>query len=285
MDAPPMEAPPVGKPYRASDDTYVIPQLFMAPPIGYFYCNSLVIKAKEPVIVDTGTPLGRKDWFERAFELVDPKDVRWIFLSHDDRDHSGNLIQVLDACPNATLVTSWFAIGRMAEEWMIPLDRVHLMYDGDSFDAGDRTLTLVRPPFFDSPVTVGLFDAKTRTYWSVDSFATPQAHEAEDVAQLDQEAWRDGVLLANRLNHPWFQWLDEAKWGKHVDRVQGLGIEHIVGCHTPAIHGAAAVEEAFGLIRRVPSMEPWKEPTQDDLMQLIGSMTAGEEGATAPVPS
>jgi flavorubredoxin len=26
-----------------------------------------------------------------VFSLVDPKDVQWIFLSHDDVDHSGNL--------------------------------------------------------------------------------------------------------------------------------------------------------------------------------------------------
>ena len=32
-----------------------------------------------------------KQWMEDAFALVEPTDVRWIFLSHDDVDHSGNL--------------------------------------------------------------------------------------------------------------------------------------------------------------------------------------------------
>ena len=29
---------------------------------------------------------------------------------------------------------------------------------------------------------------------------------------------REALLHANRLNHPWQQWLDEAKHGRHVDR-------------------------------------------------------------------
>ena len=41
---------------------------------------------------------------------------------------------------------------------------------GDAFDAGDRTLHLVRPPLFDSPATRGLFDPTTGVLWAVDTF-------------------------------------------------------------------------------------------------------------------
>src|SRR5438552_1226219 len=83
-------------------------------------------------------------------------DVRWIFLSHDDRDHAGNLLPVLAACPNATLLTNWFSIGRMAEEWMTPLDRCRFLNDGERLDIGDRTLSAIRPPLFDNPTTRGV---------------------------------------------------------------------------------------------------------------------------------
>ena len=33
-----------------------------------------------------------------------PADVRWVFISHDDHDHIGNLLELLDLCPQATLV-------------------------------------------------------------------------------------------------------------------------------------------------------------------------------------
>ena len=56
------------------------------------------------MIVDTGTPANRKQWLEDVFSLVEPEDVKWVYLSHDDVDHTGNLDEVMTACPNATLV-------------------------------------------------------------------------------------------------------------------------------------------------------------------------------------
>ncbi|MBI5967166.1 MAG: MBL fold metallo-hydrolase, partial [Deltaproteobacteria bacterium] len=97
-------------PQLVAPDTYVIRQLTGegTPAPMNVYVNSLVINGREPVIVDTGTVSNREGWMRDVFSIVDPKDVRWIYLSHDDPDHTGNLRQALAACPNATLVTNWF---------------------------------------------------------------------------------------------------------------------------------------------------------------------------------
>jgi hypothetical protein len=268
-EAPPL--PPQPEVMRITDDTYLVPTLLEAPPVGLVYLNSMVITGKEPVLVDTGPPMFREDWLRKVWSIVDPKDVRWIFLSHDDRDHAGNLMQVLEACPNAKLVTTWFSIGRMADEWSLPMDRVRLVYDRESFDAGDRTLAAVRPPFFDSPTTLGLFDAKNRLLWSVDTFAMFMPSVAEDITDFKADDWREGFLMANRLNHPWFQWLDLAKWTAHVERTQTLGMDVVAGCHTPLIRGPM-IDTAFTTLREIPAMEPWNEPTQADLEMMLATM-------------
>ena len=87
-------------------DTWVIPELVPGPPGTVVPLNSMVITGAEPVIVDTGNELLATEWLDAAFSIVEPDDVRWVFLSHDDHDHSGNLPTVLDLCPNATLVTN-----------------------------------------------------------------------------------------------------------------------------------------------------------------------------------
>lgn len=268
-------------PFRVAPETYVIPQVLDAPPIGLVYVNSMVITGREPVLVDTGSPSYREQWLEHAWNLVDPADVRWVFLTHDDHDHAGNLRQVMDACENATLVTTWFSMARYmidCEDSWLPLDRARWVRDGESFDAGDRELVAVRPPFFDNPTTRGLYDPTTRVYWSVDSFGANMPHLAVDAADLPRDAWREGELLINRLNHPWHQWLDQTKWLAHVDLVQRLGIDVIPSCHGPAIYGAM-VEEAFELIRKVPDLPAWTEPGQTDLEQILAAA-----GAMAPAP-
>lgn len=69
-------------PLKVADDTYLIQQLQEAA-IGplWVYLNSLVIKGPEPIIVDTGTPANREQWMQDVFSIVDPGDVKWIYLS------------------------------------------------------------------------------------------------------------------------------------------------------------------------------------------------------------
>ncbi len=126
------------------------------PGAGLLYINAFVIRGEQPILVDTSAPMFREDYLNAAFSLVDPEDVRWIFLTHDDRDHSGNLIQVLERCPNARLITNFVAVGRVGEEWSLPMPRVQIANNGDRVHAGDRELVAIRPPYFDSPATRGL---------------------------------------------------------------------------------------------------------------------------------
>jgi flavorubredoxin len=267
------ETPIATRPYQVASDTFVVPWFLEAPPIGYFCMNSLVIRGAEPIIVDTGSPANRNAWLEAVWSLVEPTDVRWIFLSHDDRDHSGNLLPVLQACPNATLLTTWFSVGRMAEEWMTPLDRCRFVNEGDRIDTGDRTLTAIRPPVFDNPTTRGLFDDRTGVFWGVDTFALPVPGPIEDVNDLDQATFEDGELVGARLVAPWHEWLDQDKYCRHVDAVASMPIEVLASCHAPAIRGNR-VGRAFDLLRSLPAAEPWAAYTQEDLEAWMAAMQA-----------
>jgi flavorubredoxin len=266
---------PALQPYQIAPETFVIPWTLEAPPVGYIPMNSLVIRGREPVIVDTGSPADRTQWLANVASVVDPADVRWIFLSHDDRDHSGNLLPALAACPNATLLTTWFAVGRMFEEWVTPLERCRFLNDGEVFDAGDRRLVALRPPVFDNPTTRALFDERTGVLWSVDTFATNEPEPLAEADDLPEDEFRDGQRLGGRLVSPWHQWLDANKFRHHVDEVEALPINVVAGCHTPVIRGER-IRTAFEILRELPTAEPWQEFTQHDLEQWAAAMEAGE---------
>ncbi len=183
-------------PSRIAADTYVIHQV--QPALGeplFVYLNSMVILGQEPIIVDTGTPANREQWLEDVFSLVEPDDVRWIFLSHDDVDHSGNLDEVMTACPKAQLVCNWAMVERHTNCFDFPLERCRWIMHDESFSIGDRTLHAVRPPVFDSPTTRGLFDPTTGVYWAVDTFATPLPDPHVAIADLDPEFWQFGMTM------------------------------------------------------------------------------------------
>jgi flavorubredoxin len=252
------------EPYQIAEETFVIPWALEAPPVGHFPMNSMVIRGAEPVLVDTGAPAVRPQWLEAAWSVVDPLDVRWVFLTHDDRDHSGNLLPILAACPNATLLTTWFSIGRMAEEWETPLNRCRFMNDGDTVDVGDRTLVAKRPPLYDNPTTRALFDPKTSVLWSVDTFATNVPAPMPYIGELSDDEFRDGQFFGGRLVSPWATLLDGQKFQAVVNETQRFGAEVIAGCHSPVLSGPR-ITEAFDLLRQLPDVPAWPGFTQADL--------------------
>lgn len=282
MSFDPVKPEVLRPPLKVADDTWLIQQIQEAC-IGPFWVslNSLVIKGAEPVIVDAGTPANRDQWLKDVFSIVEPEEVRWVYISHDDVDHTGNLVEVMEACPNATLICTWFMIERHTNAFNFPLERSRWVNDGESWRAGDRTLTAITPPLFDSPVTRGLYDDRTGVYWAVDSFATPLPGPMDDVTELPDEAWQQGVEMFNRLNSPWFKLLDRAKYQRHVDRVQDLDIDVIAGCHTPIIPQKKVVD-AFELIRSIPDGDPPPQPGQPDLEDLIKAAATGKQYVWQP---
>jgi flavorubredoxin len=260
-------------PTEIAPDTFVIHQV--QPALGaplFVYINSMVIRGVEPMIVDTGTPANRAQWMQDAFALVEPEDVKWIYLSHDDVDHSGNLDEVMTACPNARLICNWAMVERHTNCFDFPLDRCRWLMHGDTVDIGDRTLHAIRPPIFDSPTTRGLYDPTTRVYWAVDSFATPLPDHALGIGDLDREFWTDGMTLFSLgAVSPWATWADSAKFGRTVDAVQNLDITTIAACHTPVIEGEF-IEVALQHIRSLPDAQPPPLPDQSALEQIVAAI-------------
>jgi flavorubredoxin len=272
----------MGTPYLIAKDTWVIPHEFPVPSLGLLGVNSLVITGKEPVLVDTGTAVVRESWLAQVWSVVDPGDVRWIFLSHDDCDHVGNLEPVLAACANARIVTGSMMMGRLSVEQgrELPAPRCLWVNSGDAFDAGDRTLVAVRPPVFDSPTTRGLFDPTTGVYWASDAFGQFVAEPMQFAAEVASSDGWDSLLAFNRMICPWHTLFDAQRYAALVDSVEQLGVESIAGAHGPVLTGSL-VGEAFRRIRQLSGLQALPEPGQHELEAMLAAMQGGAAVPTA----
>ncbi|MGZ4678086.1 MAG: oxygen-binding di-iron domain-containing protein [Acidimicrobiia bacterium] len=268
------QAPTVRQePEQVAPDTWVIHSVQEATGAPLLvHLNSMVIRGEEPVIIDTNTPANREQWLEDVFGLVDPEDVRWVFLSHDDVDHTGNLDIVMERCPNATLVSSWAITERHTNAFDFPLDRCRWVNDGDEFSVGDRTLRAVRPPLYDSPTTRGLFDEKTGVYWAVDSFACPMPGAiVESAADFDAEHWRMGMtMFMYHALAPWLSIVDPARYAESVQASRSLGMSTITSAHSPVIP-ESKIDDAYELILEMPSIAPPPCPDHSVLQAVLGT--------------
>ncbi len=265
-------------PTQVAPGTYVIHEVqhALGQPLSVFI-NSAVIDGDEPMLIDTGSRRNQRAWLSDAFKLVDPKRVRWVFVSHEDADHVGNLDEVMEACPSATLVCSWALTERHTNAFEFPLSRCRWMDDGVTFEAGDRQMTVVRPPLYDSPTTRGLFDHKTGVYWAVDCFATPvpggegAGPLPGDVSLLDDEFWTQGMtMFAFNALAPWLRLVDPDRFGAEIARLSELPMSTIISAHSPVITGTK-IADALQKMRALPRGECPPAPDQSVLDLILAA--------------
>ena len=264
---------PVTLPEAIAPEIFLIPNLAPGPDGLYLPVNSMVIRGREPVIVDTGAPVHRASWLEKAFAVVEPQDVRWVFLSHDDGDHTGALFDVLERCPRATLVTNFFSVERLKiEKPALPLARMRWIEPGGSFDAGDRVLKLFRPPVFDGPTSRGLFDPKSGAMWMVDSFPcfTPGSLDADE---MPQDLLSQVMPALSSAISPWHAWLDSAAYLRHVDAIEALGARTVASAHGPVLRGER-LDDAFDRLRALAGKPVIPTPGQELLDALLAPTLA-----------
>lgn len=263
---------PAVAPHRVADDTWLIHNLAPAGPGVFLPVNSMLIRGEQPIVVDTGAPIHRDSVLEQVFSLVEPEDVRWIYVSHDDGDHIGALHELLAACPNATLVANFFITERLALERALPLERMIWLGPGDALDAGDRTLHLVVPPIFDGPATRALFDDTSRVLWSVDSFAALTPVASPEGTDLPPDLYDETFRLLNSLVSPWHQWLDEEKYGRHVHALAALDPVATASAHGPVLRGSA-IDDAFARVCAMAGQPIVPPPGQELLDELLATLT------------
>lgn len=276
---PPSDQGPRHLPVEIAAETWVIQDTQgegVAPQA--VHMNSMVIRGSQPMVVDTGLPTNRERFIEDLFSIVEPADVRWVFLSHDDVDHYGNVDVVMELCPNATLITSWFMTERLTGELNVAPTRWRWLGDGEQLDLGDRIVTALRPPLYDSPTTRGLFDHRTGVYWASDCYATPVTTGTAFVEELDPEAWASGLTVFAQWNSPWATMVDPAAYATACRRIEELPLHAIAGCHGPTIE-ASNLRQAHELLRAVPTAVAPPQPGQELLDQIVAAMTGAPTAA------
>lgn len=261
-------------PQLIGPDTWLIPNL---APVGdeYLFVNSIVILGDEPVVVDTGAPLHTQRWFDAVTSLVDPADVKWIFLSHDDGDHVGGLATMLEAAPDATIVTNFFSFERLnlEPERALPLERMVWLDPGASLDVGDRRLHLFCPPIFDGPTTRGLFDDRSGVMWAVDSFAAGTPGAVYHAGDIPTDLYENTFDAYNSLISPWHAWLDTQTYGRHVDLIEAFGATTIASAHGPVLTGQF-ISDAFDRVRALAGRPLIDPPDQTLLDERLASVMA-----------
>jgi len=253
-----MDKPIVFDPYRIAPNIDVIPSWFPIPGFGILPIHAYLLRAAEPVLVDAGLVSLTDEFMEKLSSVIDPVDIKWLWLTHNDQDHIGGLQQLLEVAPKMRVVTTFLGFQKMRLFQPLPMDRIQLLNPGQSLNVGDRTLLAVRPPTYDAPETTGFYDPKAGAYFSSDCFGTLMSEPAESAAEIGSRAVRDGLIAWAKVDFPWLHQVDKSHFANILNQVHKLSPEIILSNHLPPAHNMTG--ELLQYLAEVPASEPFISP-------------------------
>jgi hypothetical protein len=231
-------------------DVTVLNDYIEVPGVGFLPVNAFVLHAEQPVVIDSGLSTIDKDFVSGLAEVLDPADVRWLWITHPDRDHTGGMWNLLQAAPAARLVTTFLGLGIMSCEWAIPLDRLFLLNPGQALDVGDRRLQAFRPDCFGAPMP------------------SLELATSSDVRAVGNEV-RDFQLLWATIDSPWVHNVDPARFRATVDPLRALGASAVFSSHLPPV--PQPDDQLFETVLLAPQTAPFVGPDQVALEALLAT--------------
>ena len=264
-------------PYSVAPDIDVLSMYFPIPGFGQLPINAFVLKGREPLLVDTGAPLDGEgadataSFMTALRQVIDPADLKWIWLTHADMDHVGSVHQILEEAPHARVITTFLTVGRMSVFRPLPMDRVYLLNPGQSLDIGGRTVTSVRPPSFDAADTAGLYDSKSRAFFSSDCFGALLPGPAQTAGDISASDLRAGQLLWATLDAPWLHKVGATTFAASLNEVRKMEPEMILSSHLPP--ACRMTEQLLSTLAAAPAATPFVGPDQEALQQMMAQLT------------
>jgi flavorubredoxin len=254
----------------------VLTSIVSIPGIGSIPINAFVLHGPSPVLVDTGSIVDSDEFMTALRSVIDPSDLQWIWLTHTDFDHIGSLHRLLVENPRVRVITSFLGVGIMGLFNPLPMDRVFLINPGQTITIADRTLTAVKPPTYDNPVTTGFHDDKSGAFFSADCFGAVLGDVPPSAADISDDALRQGQVFWATADSSWLHKVDVALFAKELNAIRDMDPTMIFSAHLPAAPGRMT-EQLLASLEAAPTAQPFVGPDQAALEQMLSEMTDGPQ--------
>ena len=193
-------------------------------PNGMAY-NSYVICDEKIAVMDTVDKNFTHEWLDNLSAVLGNRTPDYLIVQHMEPDHSANIVQFMNAYPNAVIVSSAKAFTMMQNFFGTDFaDRRVVVGEGDTLSLGRHTLTFVTAPMVHWPEVIVTYDSTDKVLFSADGFGKFGALDVEEEWACEARRYYFGIV------------------GKYGDQVKallkkaaGLDIRIICPLHGPVL--------------------------------------------------
>lgn len=215
--------------------------------------NAYLIMDEKVVLIDTSLSGFANELLQRISSVVDPSKIDYIVSNHSEKDHAGALSQVLDAAPNAKVVTSNPKGLAILQTYIGETREFVPVKNGDELNIGKRTLQFIHTPMVHWPDNMVTYSPTDKVLFSNDAFGQFFATSERFCDEVDQcELFACAKKYFANILMPYAK-----QTARAVAAVRGLDAEMLAPAH-------GVVWRGDGIERILDAYEKWclLEPTE-----------------------
>ena len=132
--------------------------------------NAFLILAEKPVLIDTVRSPFFDEMMARVASVIEPGRVEYIVSNHAEPDHSGGLVQAIQAIRPGKVLASKMGRKALVAHYHMPADRITVVGDDDTLDLGNMTVHFAETRMCHWPDSMVSYLADREVLFSQDAF-------------------------------------------------------------------------------------------------------------------
>ncbi len=202
-----------------------------------------------PLLFDAGSHVHRGQIMANLRELLGDTPPGYVFLTHTELPHTGNLKAILDAWPSAKIVVSSAILPYCELPWWVTEDQVMYGHAGTHETYGGRPISFLDGILKDQPGTHWMFDEKTGTLFTADAFGYFYPTSAETLFddELDAGVPTDWLRRYHETAFRFLPLVSAKKVNADIDKVFAKRNVKVIG----PTHGNAIRHDVNGCVTRL----------------------------------
>ena len=193
-------------------------------PNGMAY-NSYAILDEKIAIMDTVDANFTEEWLKNLQDALGERKPDYLIVQHMEPDHSANIVNFVDAYPEAQIVSSVQAFKMMKNFFGTDFaEKQVVVGEGDKLNLGKHELTFVAAPMVHWPEVIVTYDSTDKVLLSADGFGKFGALDVEEDWACEARRYYIGIV---------------GKYGLQVQnllkKAAGLDIQVICPLHGPVL--------------------------------------------------
>ena len=170
-----------------NDRQYIVPE-------GISY-NSYVIVDEKIAVMDTVDANFTHEWLDNIQNALGNRKPDYLIIQHMEPDHSANIVNFINAYPNAKIVSSKKSFSMMKNFFGNDFaDRQVVVGENDTLSLGKHTLTFVTAPMVHWPEVIVTYDSFDKVLFSADGFGKFGALDAEEDWACEARRYYIGIV-------------------------------------------------------------------------------------------